>query len=818
MMQDRILLIACALLLSAVSCRNGTGSPQQGPPKHAPKTLPARRETALLLDRDGFSRPFGFIRCGLDSFPICDSRLVSGFASPEPWGFWTEGQQTEMQIGIPWFLLGKKIVVDFMNVSYAFSARQQNLSFEFTVRGKTVLRTKLDRKSPRRIKLVIPAGLNQSPRLDLTIRSLTALQKFPERNPKEKSRKFRTPGIGFYYLKPKDLPKNRLTRGIFEITKIVAPDKNGGQLAELRCIDHFQGPLPSVLKTVLQTRAIPPDDPVRHFDCGERLELILDTHAPFPRVLFGRAAAKDDFDRPDDPAEITSPYLPNRLPENPVLPDAVRRAQQKQIDGDLPRIRRTIKSIRKINALDERFQRDWIRRQKKLEVIPRIFSLETGQEIERFQNCYHWKMLGECCFALPKDYNFVGRTGIEHNIVALHALHQLLRSCNVQLIVVLIPDAGQIAARVMVPEFARIGDLTALQCAATMLEYGIEAIYADDVVSADTPRSERLFCYPDPTPEAGLWKILADLTARRLERFGDQAFREKTPSHFSERRAKTIFGDHYRWPEEVECGEHKNGETVESLEVFRNGVPFRPDPGSGILVIGGETLDRPGPGYSFSGQLSMRLKYPVDELTLPGEVWFQDLPSVLCREPDRFLRGKKVCLLMLSPRMLTGSVFPDLQKESALYAGRRGKKAVHRFPIQKAEPDFDLPEPVEGERLYRQKQRWNRQWKQFSLTDPPTASFRIEDGSREQLWTSFELPEKLQSDRPSVLVLEAAVYPLQAVTVTVNGRKVPLRINTGDPHFRFCAAELPPHTKKIEIKISGRQDNRVMFRNVLLYQ
>jgi len=517
-------------------------------------------------------------------------------------------------------------------------------------------------------------------------------------------------------------------------------------------------------------------------------------------------------------AEIASAYPQCPLPKNPALPAAARRAQQKQIEEDTPRIRGTIKSIRKTNALDERFQRAWIRRQKKLETIPRIISPETGQEIERFQNSYCWKKTENSCFSLPKDYHFTGETGIEHNIVALHALHQLLRSCNVQLIVMLIPDAEQIAARVLVPEVAHIGDLTALQCAATLMEYGIEAVYADDAVMAKTHLPGRLFCYPDSRPETGLWKILADLAAERLERFGKKAFREKVPSHFSERRGKTVFGDHYRWPEEVKCGEHKNGETVESYEVFRNGIPFQPDPASEILVVGGDELNLPGPGHSFSGQLSWRLRYPVDELVLPGEVWFQNLPSELSRDPVRYLRGKKVCLLMVSPRMLTGYVLPDIQKEKALYARLRGKQPVHRFEVKTAKPDFELPEPIPGELLYRQKKQWNRQWKQFSLAAPPTASLRIEDSTKEQPWMSFELPKKFQTEKPSILVLEAAIYPLQAVTVLVNGRKIPLRINTDGPHFRCNAAELPPNTKKIEIKISGRQDNRIMFRNVLLYQ
>ena len=813
-MPFRILLICC-ILLTTVSCwtRSGSEPKQPEPQKEA---LPVRHETELLLNQKGFPKAIGYIRCGEESFPICDYLRVSGFFGPEPWGFWTNGQEQEMQISIPWFMLGKTITLEFSSVGFALAGRQRELAAEFMVRGKTVLQEKYDRKSPQMLKLCIPAELNQSSPLKLSIRFQTALGKYSELNARSKDQ--RVLGFGFRFLK-KDIPPENYTHGMFQISSIGAPDENGDQSAVLRCIDLFQGPVPPAeIRTMLPAASLSSQDGVPPYCRGEQLELVLRTKNEKTQIIFGRTAAAEDQDLLGDPTEISSAYPPYQLPQNPPLPDAVRQAQQKQIAEDAPLIRGKIKSIRKINALDERFLRAWIQQQKDLEVIPRIISPENGQEIERFQNLYYWKIRGGSCFALPKDYIFIGKTGIGHNIVALHSLHQMLRACNVQLIVMLIPDAEQIAARALVPRYGHTGDLTALQCAATMLEYGMEAVYADDAVLAKAYTVGRLFCYPDSAPEAELWKILADLTAKRLERFGEKAFQEKTPSHYSENRGKTVFGNNYRWPEEVECGDHKSGETVESLEVFRNGIPFQPDPKSEILVIGGGTINLPGPGHSFSGQLSKRLKYPVDELALAGEVWFQNLPSALSRNPDRYLRGKKVCLLMVSPRMLTEYVLPDLQKESALYARIRGKQPAHRFEVKTAEPDFELPEPIPGETLYQQKQQWNRLWKQFSLTDPPTASLRIEDSKKEQSWMSFELPEKLQLDKTSVLVLETAVYPLQAVTVLVNGRKVPLTINTGSPHFRFNAVELPPHTKTVEIKISGRQDNRIMFRNILLYQ
>ena len=549
----------------------------------------------------------------------------------------------------------------------------------------------------------------------------------------------------------------------------------------------------------------------------KKWELILNQNGEKWKIIFGSPSVAENYGFMGKLLEVASCYLSRELPHNDPLPAEVLSAQKKQIADDFPPIRRKLKNIRKNTVLDERFQRAWIREQKKLEYIPEIVSPETGQEIERFHFRYRWAMRLGSCFALPKDYNFVRDGDIAHNIAALHGFHRMLDSSNVQLIVVLIPDAGQIAARVLVPEVGRIGDLTALQCASTLLEFGIEAVYADDAVMAAIPASGRLFCYPDPRPETDLWKILAGLIARRLDRFGENTFQEKIPSHFSEHRGKSAFGDNYRWPEGVNCGDHKAGATVETLEVFRNGSPFRPDPASEILVIGGETLDLPGPGHSFTGQLSMRLKYPVDELALPGAVWFQNLALVLSRDPGRYLAGKKVCVLMLSPRRLADHVFTDVRKQSELYVRLRGQKRVHSFAIDPSRTDFPPPEPVPGERLYRKKLEWNRRWNLFSRNDPPTASVRIEETGKEQPWMSFKLPEN-PAKKPYTLVIEAAAYPLQAVTLLVNGQKVPLTVNPGNPHFRPCAAEIPPEAKTVEIKVSGQQNDLVLCRNVSLYQ
>ncbi|MBO4646686.1 MAG: hypothetical protein J5806_00850 [Lentisphaeria bacterium] len=524
--------------------------------------------------------------------------------------------------------------------------------------------------------------------------------------------------------------------------------------------------------------------------------------------------------RKTDPTQDFQDCYPvSKLPmTNPGLPREAVRAQKERIAADLPVFRQRVKTLRKDRALEERFQRIWLEKQKQFQLLPKVISPENGQEIERFQNRFRWLRRKDILYALPDQTVFTEEVEASRNIRALHTLHELLKKCHIQLLVVLIPDANQIARSVFLPETSHIGDPVSLQCAAVLLEYGIETIYPDeDVLAASQHSPWQLFCYPHPQPEAGLWKILADLAARRMERFGKNAFVEPAgPSHFAERLLRTAYGQNYRWPENVDCQPHQNGETVESLAVFRNGTPFQPDPKSKILVIGGDTLNLPGPGHTFSGQLSLRLHYPVDELVPGGEVWFQNLASALSRDPVRYLAGKQVCLLMISPRMLAGHVFPDLTEQTELANRLSRSRPVHSFPLVKNETDFRPADPLPADRLAKSKRQWNGQWLKLSKAKD-TAVIRIEDEGKPTGLMNVKVPGNL-SKQPLILFLRAAGYPGQSNTLLVNGQPVPLLNNTTRTVFQPAAVALPAGTTELKLEFTGSRDNLILIRNVELYQ
>ena len=137
-------------------------------------------------------------------------------------------------------------------------------------------------------------------------------------------------------------------------------------------------------------------------------------------------------------------------------------AQKNQIAVDLSVIRQKLKNRTRDHAAEERFLRFWLQKQKDLKRIPAIFSPDDGMEIERFHNKFFWGSQNGSFFALREKLVFMGEKSVSHNISALLALRDRLRGHRIQLFILLVPDAEQIAARVMIPQFDHSGSVTAL--------------------------------------------------------------------------------------------------------------------------------------------------------------------------------------------------------------------------------------------------------------------------------------------------------------------------------------------------------------------
>lgn len=806
----RILTASIALLFVTVSCSVFPEPESASEQEKTQPVIPDRGRTAesWYFPNYDLSRAFAYFHFGKEVLQLCSYQLGPGMQRTGPWWLWTVDDQAKMTIIPPQPVLKKDVELRIPHLDFSFRGKQQKIRAEFQINGETLLKQEFTPKSPKSLSLKIPARLNQSGRMPLTIR-FTGLCRQSELGVKNDPRKL---GIGFRFVNDDLVASNRkISRAFFQIEQITPPGPDGAQKAKLCLLGQIYGlALPENLDIDLYPAGIDPHDPVKRYLPGDRLELILENRPGRPHVvLFGGPVSWT----PDPLSRIPGMCGPVK---NPPLPESVKQEQKIQISKDLPVIRKKQKNRMRDLAAEERFQRLWIQAQKKYQTIPAVFSPDNGQEIERFQNQLIWAARQGSFFSLPKKFVFMEKSRVFHNISALLAIRDRLRNNQIQLIILLVPDAGQIAARAMVPRFDHSGSLSAIQCTASLLEFGLEAAYTDDIVMSRISQAERLFCYPDPRPEAALWKILADVAADRLGRFGMNHFKESEPVHFAERRGPTAFGNKYRWPVGVSCGDHKNGEVVESIQVFRNGVPFKPDPKSAILVVGGENINLPGPGHTFTGLLSKNLQYSVDELCLPGEGWIQNLPAVLSGQPRRYLDGKKVVFLMLSPRILAQYTLPDLNQLESQELRLKKQKPVHQFQVNYRNDNIVPPALKNGERNFRQKAIAYNSWI-FSSVRTQVACIRIKNTAALQDFVSLTIPDKLKS-KPMTLVLSLATFPGQNNILNVNGKDVLLPINSDRAYFRNIAVPLEPGTGKAVLKFSGTQDNLLMIRDIILYQ
>ena len=807
----RILMLSVFLLLFTLSC--ATDSKSDAASASGSRTInpqvPDRPAAVRYLESYGVYPVFAYFHCGNQIYPADNYKFGKGFQPLlDGWLFKTIIEEAQMTFFPPHPILKKDVELRILNPVINIRNHQREIQATFLINGTPVLEEVYRKGIQSLISLKIPARLNQSASMTLTIR----FKKLYSQSELTGNKDMRKLGIGIRL--PKDNPtlkKLEISRAVFLVDQISPPGPDGIQKAELQLLDRIYGPaLPENLSLDLYPAAIDPKDPVKRYQPGDRLELILLNRPGQQRVtLYGGATSWIP-----DPSFF--PSEKSHAIDNPPLPEKVIETQKEQIGKDLPGLRRRVKSRTRDLAAEERFQRIWIQAQNELQLIPAVISLDNGQEIERFQNQFYWGVRHGGFFALPRKFTFMEQQNVSGNISSLLAFRDLLRKNQIQLIILLVPDAGQIAARALIPSFESAGSLSALQCAASLLEFGLEAVYTDDLVLSKISIAERLFCYPDPRPEAALWRILAEAAADRLSRFGKDHFKETEANHYAERRGITVFGKNYRWPAGVDCGSHKRNEPVESLQVFRNGVPFRPDPRSAILVVGGENLNLPGPGHTFSGLFSKELHYSVDELVLPGKDWIGLLPLVFSRQPYRYLSGKQAVILVISPNTLANSVMPDLQQIEAQKLAQQKQKPVHHFDLQ-YKSDNIIQQVTSARnrgqsREIEQKKAWN-----LAFAQTPAKGIRIREDSVPQDFLTLDIPEKLRA-RPMTLVLYVAAYPGQANTLTVNGHEVPLPVNSQRHHFRCIAVPLEAGTAKAVIKFSGQQGNLLMVHDVTLYQ
>lgn len=192
-------------------------------------------------------------------------------------------------------------------------------------------------------------------------------------------------------------------------------------------------------------------------------------------------------------------------------------------------------------------------------------------------------------------------------IDAIVNLKDALESNGIQLIVLPVPHANDIAIRMIVPQYRDVPDYpTTLMCK-QLLEAGIETTYCADELIRHYDRAEFMFCYPfDAHPGDSAQDILSDIIAKRLSRYEfSPVFDEKD---FRIEMMPTC-KPNYRYPINCDIGEHKPNEEILCRNVILNKTSPQSSP---VLVVSNSFAMFPSQKYdSFGSWLRKKTLLPI---------------------------------------------------------------------------------------------------------------------------------------------------------------------------------------------------------------
>ena len=491
-------------------------------------------------------------------------------------------------------------------------------------------------------------------------------------------------------------------------------------------------------------------------------------------------------------------------PVNPPVSEEAKAAKRAFIERDLKKLNAALSDIEGKKAeLNRRFS-EWLKKP------------EGCQPLEYDGKKYWWKNCNGAFFALPQSWTPVRDGKIsQQNLDALKALDEYLAMQGVQLMIQVIPNLYDIAARVMNPEFGKTVDTYSASLVKQLLENGIETVYSSDVLREHFNRFEWMFFYPDNEhPHDGCQYAITSLMKERLARYGNALHRVYDSKNFTMISGQDAYeetpDEKKRYLGGLDIGKHRIGEPVGCKHVFYKNLPLPNSPSSAILVTGNSYIQTPMPDFSYASYLSLHTGFAVHSFRINAMGPYTGIPLSLFNNPERYLRGKTVCILpMVADRFTDHLCFLDLKKLDAMNRLLAGRKKCYEFTLSRMKeqiPDL-LISGSRPENVY---------WQYYLQETIPHRIFSKQPG--EYVLASFEVPGE-QTTQPSVVVVNAAPVRRKTIQIGINGQWQPLTESHREPYFSRLCFEIPPKTSKITLRIRCEQNNfSLAIRSVNLYQ
>ena len=476
---------------------------------------------------------------------------------------------------------------------------------------------------------------------------------------------------------------------------------------------------------------------------------------------------------------------------NPPLSEEEKKTQRLAIEESLQKINRTLAPYsdeRELKMLNSRFTQAW--------------NAEKAKDPAGHNRCgkgniFVWRRIDDSFWVLPQSYDLIPRYWIlpQDNLKALLALQEFLNANGCQLIIGIVPDLFAIAARVINREFRAVPDFGTAWLVQQLLNNNLEAVYASDELLKGYNRHQFAFFYPDNGHPADTTQdILTDIFADLLRRYHFRETLEQERFSIDKHPHALVKLNLYPFPENCDIGSNKAGTHFMSNRVLYDGKEVFQDPKSPILVVGNSYMQSPMDyPNSFTSLLASKMHMGIADYKIKGYGPMTTIISHLFSDPEKFLTGKKVVILILGfGHFRSGTRFNNIRtmdKELLLLSGKAPKATITIH-------GNGSPIPNRFKRLNNAR----------CFIIPQKGKCLVVDKSMRQ------------GGATRVLVIPACAHSPCPAKLKVNGTVLAIPESFAVYNWNRIVVPLPEETEHLTIELEGKPGTEIILGDIQIFQ
>ena len=418
--------------------------------------------------------------------------------------------------------------------------------------------------------------------------------------------------------------------------------------------------------------------------------------------------------------------------------------------------------------------------------------------------------MGDGFFALSQKHKFIRfeRDYLNKNIEALKVFQEYLNIQGVQFIVQIIPSLHDVSARVFNPQYAKYVDYESAIAVKKLLDNGIEAIYTTDAIVKRAKDYQFCFFYPsNGHPAYACQDVMTDLMAMRLKRFDLKPDLNK--KYFSLKLGLGTYGEDYKYPENVNIGKHKANTPVLTKNILYKNEFLTFNNKSQLLVIGNSLIQTPMKTGSYSSLLAMKTLCLPDNFRIGGFGPTLSIPVRLLKKKEKYLLGKKVCILPITAGFLNDQKMVNIKDIDLVLKNLADKQEVYQHKVNAN------PQIISLKKFKEHARSW---WLDFMNLNPTSKQFQFEKKGHVYTIAEFDIAEKMQK-KEVVVFVKLAISPKHSGQLIINGVSNYLAANAYNSEWQMITKKLPAGTKKIKVSFKAYKDKAIIAINkISLYQ